>query len=88
MLVLVRFDRWDFLNFGGYEGIRHDMALAPTGMAAYNLGLKMIADVRFVIGANLCWSFSATLSHRFVTLSRRFVTLSHHFRVSAFRCIA
>jgi len=34
----------DFVNFAAYEGIRYDMKLAPTGMAAYSYALKLLHD--------------------------------------------
>ena len=37
--------KMDFLNYAAYEGQRFDMAHAPTGMAAYNFALDLIAEV-------------------------------------------
>ena len=35
----------DFLNYAAYEGERHNMTLAPTGLAAYNYGLYLLDEV-------------------------------------------
>ena len=34
----------DFLNYAAYEGDRHNMTLAPTGLAAYNYALYMLNE--------------------------------------------
>jgi len=34
----------DFMNLAAYEGVRHNMSLAPTGMAAYKYALDLVAD--------------------------------------------
>eukprot|EP01047_Picozoa_sp_COSAG01_P045304 COSAG01_NODE_4162_length_5279_cov_33.245560_2_plen_325_part_00 len=36
--------KYDFLNLAAYEGRRFDMTLAPTGLAAYSYGLRIIAE--------------------------------------------
>jgi hypothetical protein len=36
--------KYDFINVAAYEGQRYNMTLAPTGMAAYNYGQKLLAD--------------------------------------------
>ena len=36
--------KYDFLNYAAYEGQRFNMTLAPTGMAAYNYALRLLAD--------------------------------------------
>lgn len=39
-----KYFKFDFLNLAGYEGAHYNKTLAPTGMAAYALGLRMIAE--------------------------------------------
>jgi hypothetical protein len=36
--------KFDFMNWASNEGVRYNMSLAPTGMAAYNYGLKLVAE--------------------------------------------
>ena len=38
------FAKFDFINYAAYEGVRYNMTLAPTGMAAYTYALRMIRD--------------------------------------------